>query len=117
MFILIALAYLVLLWLILKVYRPQKVEYPVSPLNVSDLGPPVSQYVDKGAYGGKCWDEVLDRYVGPEDLDFLHKVLRGYIDAIIEASLLNQRMEKHLHHAFTLLPLLAILSLSMWFLA
>ena len=117
MFVLFVFAYLALLKHVLEVYRPQKVEYPVSPLNIPDLGAPPSRCEDLDDYGEKCWDDVQDRHIKPIELDFLHNTLRGYIDAIVAAYLLNQKMDRHLKSAFSLLPLLAALSLIMWFLA
>ena len=116
-FALFALAYLAILRHVLAVYRPSKSEFPITALNVSKLGRPVSRYDDKGKYGEQCWFDIQKRYVEPTELVFMSNLLRAYIDTIIEAHLRNQKMSSHVQGAFDLLPLLALLSLILWLLS
>ena len=116
LFLLFALIFFALLQNVLQVYRPQNVEYPVSPLNISKLGFPVSRYKDRGEYGKKCWKDIMSRFFEKDELECLRETLRGYIDSTIEWYLLNQKMTRPLQSAFNKLPILAFLSLFMWLL-
>ncbi len=115
-FILFGLAYLALLFQVWNVYRPQDVGFPISPLITSDLAPPVSQREDQGTYVQKCLADVQHSYINLEEMEFLEKALLEYINANVEAFLLNQRIGKYVDRAFKLLISLAILFMIMLFL-
>ena len=112
-FILFALVYLALLRDVIEVYSPQSVEYPVSPM----LKRPISQCEDQDEYVEECWNYTKNALVKPEELKFLESVLLSYIHSIVLLDLRNKKMGKHLKSAFQLLPVLATLSLILWFLA
>ena len=116
LFIPFGLAYLVLLFQVWNVYRPQDVGFPISPLITSDLAPPENQREDPGTYAQKCLADVQSNYIKLEEMEFLEKVLLEYINANREALLLNQRIGKHVNRAFKLLFLMALLFMIMLFL-
>ena len=115
--ILFGLAYLALLKEVLDVYRPQSVLYPVSLFNFEVTGPIDSQQVDSGEFATKCWKEVLERFIKPQQKELHHNTLFDYIDVLADTHLLHETMASHLNRAFNLLSPLAVLSLAIAFLA
>ena len=77
LFIPFGLAYLVLLFQVWNVYRPQDVGFPISPLITSDLAPPVSQREDQGTYVKECLADVQRSYINLEEMEFLEKSSAG----------------------------------------
>ena len=116
LFMLFVLIYLALLHNVLNVYKPHSIEFPVSPLNVSELGSPVSRHKDQGAYSDKSWEDIMIRFFEKDELECLREALKGYIDTTIEWNLLIQEMDRQLKSAYKKLPLLAFVSLFMWLL-
>jgi hypothetical protein len=117
---LVALAFgvlyvLLLIWVV-KVYQPKPFEYPISPIN-TDLEPAVSRYQDEGKYGEKMWEDLIDRYILPDDMTCYHRVLRGYVDGLIETYLTINQMGENLGKAFKCLYPLSVLSIILLFLA
>ena len=110
------LLYLLLLKHVLSVYSPKTIEYPVSPIN-EELGIVRSRYEDQGQFGTACWHDVMKRYVDCENTERYNKVIRGYIDTNIEASLTTKAMSDSLSKAFRLLHPLALISIIILFLA
>ena len=113
LFIPFGLVYLVLLFQVWNVYRPQDVGFPISPLITSDLAPPENQHEDQGAYVQKCLADVQSNYVNLEEMEFLEKVLLEYINENSKAFLLNQKIGKYVNCAFCLLIILVLLFMIM----
>ena len=111
-----AIMYFFLLVFVTRVYSPKYVEYPISPIN-EELGQVKSHRDDKGDFGSKCWEDVMDRYVLSENYKCYHIVLRGYVDAHIEMKIVIDKMGRDLKQAFTILTLLGFVSVMLLFAA
>jgi hypothetical protein len=108
--VLFTIAYLRLLYFVIQVYKPKQFEYPISPVN-DQLGAVTSWRDDKGKFGELCWNDLVDRYIQPDDFECYHKVLRGYVDSQIVSYLTIDQMGKRLDQAFTCLYPVAVLSI------
>ena len=116
--LLLILTYFALLYLVIKVYSPKRVEYPTSLIS-EDMGPPVSEYDDKEKnkkFNSGSWKNAVEGYVKPDDLLNNRQVLKDYISVQTEHLALNRQIDKDLKYAFRLMWPLVIFSFALFFL-
>lgn len=115
---LLILTYFALLFFVIKIYSPKRVEYPTSLMS-EDMGPPVSEYDDEERnriFNSGSWNNAVERYIKPGDLLNNRQVLKDYISVQTEHLALNRQIDKDLKCAFKLMWPLAIFSFALFFL-
>jgi len=111
------LIFLALLSEVLGVYRPQNVEYPVSIFNFDVTGPLDRRAIESGDFVERTWEDILQRYIEPEESVIYHNQIRNYIDVLAETHLLHEEMAHRLSNAYKLLQTLAVLTFLLFVLA
>ncbi len=115
--ILLTLAYVALVFLVVKVFFPKRIEYPFG-LSNKRMGIPVSRHEDRARnqeYNYERWRIAKSNYIDPDDDLYRRLVLKKYISADTEHMVLNQKLEKDLRFSFGLMGVVIVLSIALFF--
>lgn len=114
--LLFALVYIVLLIKVIRVYFPKEVIDPFMPTNNIQISP-VSLFKEpeeNERINDQYLDWSIDDYILPSETDHFYNVLREYLDVIVEQYLQNQNISKELRFTFRLLPLMAVMTITLF---
>lgn len=114
--LLFVMIYILLLIKVIRVYFPKEVIDPFMPTNNIQVSP-VSLFKEpeeNERINDQYLDWAIDDYILPSETDHFYNVLREYIDVIVEQYLQNQNIGKELRFTFRLLPLMAVLAITLF---
>ncbi|MCY4009346.1 MAG: hypothetical protein OXF22_06300 [Anaerolineaceae bacterium] len=114
---LLTLAYVVLVFLIVKVFFPKRIEYPFG-LTRREMGDLVSRHDDSEKnreYNYERWKIAKSNYIDTENDLYRGLILKKYISADTEHQVLNRRIEKDLRISFWLMGGVIVLSIALLF--
>lgn len=115
--ILLTLAYIALVFWVVKVFFPKRIEYPFG-LSSKRMGIPVSRHEDRARnqeYNYERWRIAKGNYIDSDDALYRRLVLKKYISADTEHRVLNQKLEEDLRFAFGLMGVVIGLSIALFF--